>query len=155
MRVAARVVDPGEAEALGEAVGPLEVVEQRPDEVAAHVDAGVDGVEHGAQMAAEVGDPLRVPDLAVGVDVVVARHPVLEDVDRRGPYSSRSRSSSSVSAAGSISQSIAVRSELGAVHLDVLEVGAQRVVAEGHAAPSTPRPGPPSSGWARRPCGGA
>ncbi len=54
------VVDVHQAEALGEAVGPFEVVEQRPGEVAADVGALPDRVVHGAQMLAQVVDTQRI-----------------------------------------------------------------------------------------------
>ena len=53
-------VDVHDAEALGVAQGPLEVVEQRPDEVAAQVDPVADGAVRGVQVGVEVADPLRV-----------------------------------------------------------------------------------------------
>src|ERR1039458_7853419 len=80
----ARVVDPDEAESLRESVPPFEVVEQRPDDVAANVDTGGDRIEDGAEMTLEVGDALRVAHLAVGGDIVVERHAILQDVERRG-----------------------------------------------------------------------
>ena len=50
------------------AAGPLEVVQQRPDEVAADVDAGVDRLVHGGEVVAQVRDPVRVVHPAVGAD---------------------------------------------------------------------------------------
>src|SRR3954468_6051324 len=59
------VVDPHDAEPLRVAVRPLEVVHERPDEVAAHVDALPDHVEHRLQVPPVVVDAVRVVHLAV------------------------------------------------------------------------------------------
>ena len=56
------VVDVDETETLGEAVGPFEVVEQRPGEVTADVGALLDRVMHGTQMRSEVVDTQRIVD---------------------------------------------------------------------------------------------
>src|SRR5258708_6660659 len=77
-----RVVDMDEAEALAEAEAPFEIVEQRPDEIALHVDARDDGVENGAEIAAQIFDPLAVMDLAVARHRVLEGGAVLGDVDR-------------------------------------------------------------------------
>src|SRR5690606_28427506 len=74
---AGRVVDVDRAEPLAVAVGPLEVVQQRPQEVAAHVGAVLDGPVDGGQVAAHVGDPGGVVDPALGVGVVVEGRTVL------------------------------------------------------------------------------
>ena len=50
-----------------EALGPLEVVEQRPREVAAHVGAVVDRAHQLPEVAVEIVDPVRVTDVAVRV----------------------------------------------------------------------------------------
>src|SRR5215831_728955 len=59
------VVHVHETEAGCIALGPLEVVEQRPDEVAAHVHPGVHGFAHGPQVPVEEIDALGVVDEAV------------------------------------------------------------------------------------------
>src|SRR5829696_5660245 len=46
------VVDPDDAEPLLIAPRPLEVVEQRPVEVAAHIDTGIDGVQDRTEVRA-------------------------------------------------------------------------------------------------------
>src|SRR5690606_878820 len=72
-----------DAEALRVAIGPLEVVQQRPGEVAAHVHALVHGLVEHAQVLAQVGDALRVVDAALGRHGRVGeRGAVLGDVDR-------------------------------------------------------------------------
>jgi hypothetical protein len=76
------VVDPDDAEPLAEAVAPFEVVEQRPDEVTAHVDAALHGAMHGRDVPAEVVDALRIVDGAVDHDVV-ERRAVLGDDERQ------------------------------------------------------------------------
>ena len=48
-------------------MGPLEVVEERPDEVPAHVDAVRDRGVNGGEMLAEVVDPERIGD-AIAVE---------------------------------------------------------------------------------------
>ena len=61
---------------------PLEVVQQRPHEVAAHVDAGGDRAAYGGDVAVEVGDPVGVADPPVRVDLVGVRRAVLGDHQR-------------------------------------------------------------------------
>src|SRR3954468_21393276 len=56
------VVDVHDAEALAVAELPLEVGEQRPDEVAAHVDAGGDGLAERVEVGAHVGGALGILD---------------------------------------------------------------------------------------------
>ena len=71
-----------EPEALVVAERPLEVVHQRPLEVAANVDAGVDGASDRSQVLVEIVDPARVGASAVD-DRIVVGAAVLGDVDRR------------------------------------------------------------------------
>ena len=59
-------VDVDEPEALGVAERPLEVVQQRPHEVAAQVDAVGDRAVRGAEVRVEVVDADRIVDVAVG-----------------------------------------------------------------------------------------
>src|SRR5690606_14671284 len=73
------VVDVDEAEALGVAVGPFEVVQQRPREVPADVGARLDGPFHGGDVVAQVRDAPLVADAAVAVHRVVERGAVLGD----------------------------------------------------------------------------
>src|SRR5262245_3794748 len=61
-------VDVDEAEALVEALRPLEVVHQRPDEVAAHVHAGLHRLVHRPDVAVQVADPLLVAACPCGID---------------------------------------------------------------------------------------
>src|SRR5207253_2287719 len=58
------VVDIDQAEALRVAVCPLEVVHQRPDEVAAQIDACLYRGMGGSEVCIQERDPLRVVDLA-------------------------------------------------------------------------------------------
>src|SRR3954470_5957610 len=76
-------VDRDDPKAPVVAVLPLEVVEQRPDVVAAHVDTGRDRTLDGLDVAAEVRDALGILDhgLPVGHGVVV-RGAVLGDHER-------------------------------------------------------------------------
>src|SRR4051812_7685845 len=77
------VVDMHQPEPLGVALGPLEVVHQRPGVVAADVDLRLDRRRDGPEVGVEVGDALRIVNLAVGVHDVVVRAAVLGDVDGR------------------------------------------------------------------------
>src|SRR6185437_363810 len=52
-----RVVHVDDAEAFGVALGPLEIVEEGPDEVAAERRTLGDCLPGGAEMIAQVGDP--------------------------------------------------------------------------------------------------
>src|SRR5215212_2215291 len=75
------VVHEDDAEALGIALGPLEVVQQRPHHVAAEVHTLLHRVVGGAEVGVEVGDPLLVVHLALRIDVVVDGTSVLCNVD--------------------------------------------------------------------------
>src|ERR1019366_6612963 len=70
-------------EPLGVPLGPLEVVQERPDEVAAQVHPGTDGAPGGVQVAVQVADPLEVVDNALRGDVVMGGGAVLGDVQRQ------------------------------------------------------------------------
>src|SRR5690606_21041488 len=98
---AGRVVDVDRAEPLAVAVGPLEVVQHRPQEVAAHVGAVLDGPVDGGQVAAHVGDPGGVVDPALGVGVVVEGRAVLRD-DQRRPREGRRQAAQQVVQAGRV-----------------------------------------------------
>src|SRR3954447_590757 len=74
-----RAVDVDEAEALGVAVLPLEVVEHRPGEVAADVDAVGDGSRQRAQVRLEIVDARRVFERPVDHRPVLERRAVLGD----------------------------------------------------------------------------
>ena len=69
-----REVDVGDPKTTVVAEGPLEVVEQRPGEVAAHVRSGVDRVGHRADHVLQAGT-------AAGVREVIA---VIVDADANG-----------------------------------------------------------------------
>src|SRR5690606_36548798 len=73
-------VDPDEPEALGVALGPLEVVEQAPGVVAAHVGALLDRPVHGLEVAAVEVDAARVADHAGRIGPVAVRAAVLGDL---------------------------------------------------------------------------
>src|ERR1700730_4616667 len=75
------VVDVDQPEALAVAERPLEIVEQRPDEITAHRDSDLDCVEHRAEIVAQIGDALPVANALVGFDPVGKGRPVLEYVD--------------------------------------------------------------------------
>src|SRR3990172_4216717 len=74
-------VDPNQSEALAVTQAPLEVVEQRPDEVAAQVDAGGEGVRRCRDVPREVADAIVVDHLAAGVAPVGVCGAVLGDDD--------------------------------------------------------------------------
>src|SRR6185295_14546919 len=78
------VVDVDDAEALRIAMAPLEVVEQRPGEVAAHGGALFDRAADGAEVLAQVSDAQGIVDApAVALRRVVERGAVLGDVERQ------------------------------------------------------------------------
>ena len=66
----AGVVDVNKAEALRVAVGPFEIVEQRPGEVAGDRGARTDGLGTGVEVLLQVGDAVEVIDGAISGDVV-------------------------------------------------------------------------------------
>src|SRR5712691_2056017 len=76
-------VDMHEAEPLVVALGPLEIVDQRPDQVTAHVDASDDRLAHRPDMAVQVADPRLVVDGPVGGYRVIRRAAILGNPDRR------------------------------------------------------------------------
>src|SRR4051794_9947321 len=80
------IVDSQDPESLLVTPCPLEVVEERPVEVAADVDALVDRIEDRPEVQAEEVDPLLVVDahLAILDDaLIVVGRAVLGDVQRR------------------------------------------------------------------------
>src|ERR1700730_5507102 len=77
------VVDVDKPEALAVAERPLEIVEQRPHEIAAHRDSDLYCVEHRAEIVAQISDTLRVANSFVCFDPVGKGRTVLENVDRQ------------------------------------------------------------------------
>lgn len=73
------IVDADEAEALVTAVEPLEIIRERPDELAAHVGASLAGPGHGGDVLGEAGSAVVVADEAGLVRLVVEGGPVLGD----------------------------------------------------------------------------
>ena len=67
------IVDVVDAEALGVARCPFEVIEQRPEKVAAHIGALIDGVGDRTDVRFDVGAPLIIDDCALDEDVAVGR----------------------------------------------------------------------------------
>ena len=79
------VVDVDQAEPLRVALGPLEVVQQRPVEVPAQVDARLDRVVRGPQVGVEERDAVGVDDVTAVADDVRVGRAVLRDVQRHLP----------------------------------------------------------------------
>ena len=77
-------VDVDDTEPLGVALGPLEVVDQRPDVVAVNRDAGLDGAVDLGEVVFDVIEAARVPDLAVGGNGIGEAGTVLGYVDAFG-----------------------------------------------------------------------
>ena len=77
-------IDVDDAEPLGVALGPLEVVDQRPDVVAVDRDAGLDGAVDLGEVGPDVIEAAHVLDLAVGGNGIVEAGPVLGYVDAFG-----------------------------------------------------------------------
>src|SRR5258708_8847583 len=73
-------IDVHETEPSAVAERPLEIVEQRPHEIAADGHARLDRIEHRPEIAAQIGNPPVVADPAVRIDPVRKGSPVLEDV---------------------------------------------------------------------------
>ena len=71
-----------DSEALLKALRPLEVVGERPQEIAAHVGARLHRAPDLRDKAPQEADAPLVVDLAVGVRPVAVRASVLGDVDR-------------------------------------------------------------------------
>src|SRR5690554_1624744 len=73
------VIDVDNAKALVVALGPLEVVHQRPGEVAPHVSTFGDCLAYGVNVAVEVINTVDVSHAAVFIDDVIPRGTVLRD----------------------------------------------------------------------------
>ena len=73
----------GEAEALGVAFGPLEIVEQAPVMIGADVGAALDSAAEGGQVAAHELDAAVIGNAAVLVGGVEIRAAVLGDFEGR------------------------------------------------------------------------
>src|SRR5439155_15042269 len=77
-------IDVDDAEAFRITVRPLEIVEQRPREVAAHVNARRTGGVNGRNVAAQMVDAQRIRDAIIGCDGRIEKsRAVLGDIDRR------------------------------------------------------------------------
>src|SRR5215216_1240977 len=76
------VVHEHDTEALRIALRPLEVVQERPDHVAAEVNPLLPSAVRRPEVGVEVGDALLIVHTALGVHVIVDGPPVLGDVDR-------------------------------------------------------------------------
>src|SRR5512135_93529 len=76
-----RVIDVDDAESLAVALGPLEVVQERPEEIAAQVEAFGHGAVERDQIIAQVLAAVEVEDRAAGGDLVVEGRAILGDVE--------------------------------------------------------------------------
>src|SRR5436305_14291913 len=84
------VIDMYDAKALGVAETPLVVVEQRPREVAAEVDALAKRLVRRRQMRSVVRDAQRIVDATVDrLRRVVERRAIFGDVQRNAPVTLR------------------------------------------------------------------
>src|SRR5215207_11215760 len=82
--LAGREIAPDNPESLREAETPLEVVEQRPDQVAAQIDTVGDRAVAHLEMALDVDESLPIDDAAVRTrGLVVVAGPVLGHVQRQ------------------------------------------------------------------------
>src|SRR5882762_7955194 len=70
LRLIVDIIDP---KALGVTRGPFKVVEQRPHEVAAHIDTLIDGVRDGAYVRFDIGAPLFILDASVDDQIRIGR----------------------------------------------------------------------------------
>src|SRR5208282_2262670 len=78
-----REVDIDEPEAIRVARAPFEIVEQRPDEIAAYVRTFPECRPHRADVGFEIGDAVAIDDFAALVGLVLAAAAVLGDIDRQ------------------------------------------------------------------------
>src|SRR6185295_15328809 len=60
-----RIVDVNDSKSLRVAVSPLEVIEQRPDEIPAYINTALNRVAYSSDMSAEILDSLRIVDLSI------------------------------------------------------------------------------------------
>jgi hypothetical protein len=75
-----REVRVGEPEAAAGPHGPLEVIHERPAEVALHWSTGFDRAQHSREVLSEVVDARGIVDVSVGGDDVIVRGAVLGDI---------------------------------------------------------------------------
>ena len=75
------VIHPDNAEALGIAVGPFEVVEQGPDEISGQGDAGLDGAVGRSKVGPQIVDAMLVGDAAFFIGRGGVAGAVLGDVE--------------------------------------------------------------------------
>src|SRR5260370_31523422 len=78
-----RVVHIGDPEPLAVPRTPFEIIEQRPDEITAHVRARLHRLEHCARIGLEKIASRLIRNLAVLVDFVGIRRAVLQHIDRQ------------------------------------------------------------------------
>src|SRR5258706_3644277 len=78
-----RVVHIGDPEPLAVPRTPFEIIEQRPDEIAAHVRTRLDRLEHRGRIGLEKIDARLIRNLAVLADFVGIRSAVFQHIDRQ------------------------------------------------------------------------
>jgi hypothetical protein len=76
-------VDADNAEAPAVALRPFEIVEQRPDEIAAQIDAGGNGALRRSEVVVDIGGALGIVNRAVAGNNVFVTSAILGDVDFR------------------------------------------------------------------------
>ena len=71
------------AEAFRRPLRPLEIVEQRPYEIAAQIGTVPQRLQGSDEMDPEIVDPFEIVNRSIGTDPVIECRPVLGDIDRR------------------------------------------------------------------------
>jgi len=77
------VVDADQTEALGIALGPFEVVQERPGRVTSNVVAFGDGSVEGDEVVAQVFTTVEIDDLPIGIFVGVRGTVFGQAIERR------------------------------------------------------------------------
>src|SRR6266446_4846172 len=73
------VIDIDDAEALGVAECPFEIIQEGPDEVPPQINALLNGRGGSPEMRIEIGNPFHVIALALRINVIVERHTIFGD----------------------------------------------------------------------------
>jgi len=65
------IVDVDQTEPLAVSLSPLEVVQERPNEVAPQIDTVHNGLSRCPEVSTEIADPVDVNDLALAVEEII------------------------------------------------------------------------------------
>src|SRR2546428_12887534 len=73
------VIDIDDAEALGVAKCPFEIIQEGPDEVPPQINTLLNGSRGSPEMRIEIGNPFHVIALTLGINVIVESYTIFGD----------------------------------------------------------------------------